>query len=49
MLINKMSREAYNLFFQEYIEKFKSYKNKRLCTQNIFLRFCKIVIKNANE
>jgi len=33
-------------FFQEYIEKFKSYRIIKLCTQNIFLKICKIVIKN---
>ena len=26
-----MSREAYNLFFQEFIERFESYKNILLC------------------
>jgi hypothetical protein len=36
---NKMSSEEYNLFFQEYIANVKSYRNKRLCTQNIFLKF----------
>ena len=33
-----MSREAYNLFFQEFIERFESYKNILLCTQNVFLK-----------
>jgi hypothetical protein len=37
------------ILFQDYLENVKSYRNKRLCTQNLFLKICKIVIKNDNE
>jgi hypothetical protein len=30
----------------DFIEKFKSYRIIKLCTQNIFLKICKIVINN---
>jgi hypothetical protein len=40
---------VHNLFLQEYIEKFESYRNIKLCTQMVTLKFCKIVIKNDNE
>jgi hypothetical protein len=35
-------------FFEEYIEKFKSYRNIKLCTQIVTLRFCKIVVNYKN-
>jgi hypothetical protein len=35
------------IFFKIIIEMFKSYRNIKLCTQIVTLRFCKIVIKNA--
>jgi hypothetical protein len=37
------------ILFQDYLENVKSYRNKRLCTQNLFSKFRKIVIKNDNE
>jgi hypothetical protein len=39
-----MSSVEYIFLFCEYIENVKSYRNKKLCTQMVFLKFCKIVI-----
>jgi hypothetical protein len=37
------------ILFQDYLENVKSYRNIKLCTQNLFSKFRKIVIKNDNE
>jgi hypothetical protein len=45
---NGLKQNEYIIFLLcDFIEKFKSYRNKRLCTQNLFSKFRKIVIKNA--